>query len=93
MWKEHIYVPINQTLRERAICWCHDEPMAGHPGIAKTLELTTRTFWWPNMKKILKNISRHVTSVKSVNLIDNLEPHHYNRTKYLRNHGPLSVSI
>jgi hypothetical protein len=25
--------------------------MAGHPGIAKTLELTTRTFWWPNMKK------------------------------------------
>jgi hypothetical protein len=51
MWKECIYVPINQTLRERAIRWCHDEPMAGHPGIAKTLELTTRTFWWPNMKK------------------------------------------
>jgi hypothetical protein len=51
MWKEHIYVPINQTLRERVIRWCHDEPMAGHPGIAKTLELTTRTFWWPNMKK------------------------------------------
>jgi transposase InsO family protein len=25
--------------------------MAGHSGIAKTLELTTRTFWWPNMKK------------------------------------------
>jgi hypothetical protein len=51
MWKERIYVPINPTLRERAIRWCHDEPMAGHPGIAKTLELTTRTFWWPNMKK------------------------------------------
>jgi hypothetical protein len=51
MWKERIYVPINQTLREQAIRWCHDEPMAGHPGIAKTLELTTRTFWWPNMKK------------------------------------------
>jgi hypothetical protein len=51
MWKERIYIPINQTLRERAIRWCHDEPMAGHPGIAKTLELTTRTFWWPNMKK------------------------------------------
>jgi hypothetical protein len=51
MWKERIYVPINQTLRERAIRWCHDEPMAGHPGIAKTLELTTRTFWWPNMQK------------------------------------------
>jgi hypothetical protein len=50
-WKERIYVPINQTLRERAIRWCHDEPMAGHPGITKTLELTTRTFWWPNMKK------------------------------------------
>jgi hypothetical protein len=45
MWKERIYVPINQMLRERAIRWCHDEPMAGHPGIAKTLELTTRTFF------------------------------------------------
>jgi hypothetical protein len=93
-WKEHIYVPINQTLRERAIRWCHDEPMAGHPGIAKTLELTTRTFWWPNMKKdIEKYIKACHESVRSVNQIDNLEPHHYNRTKYLQNHGPLLVSI
>jgi hypothetical protein len=43
MWKERIYVPINQALREQAIRWCHNEPMAGHPGIAKTLELTTVT--------------------------------------------------
>jgi DUF1680 family protein len=45
------------------------------------------------MKKILKNISKHVTNVKSVNLIDNPELHHYNPTKYPQNHGPLSVSI
>jgi hypothetical protein len=92
MWKERIYVPINQMLRERAIHWCHDEPMAGHPGIAKTLELMTRTFWWPNMKKDIENISRHAMNVRSVNQINNLEPHHYNQTKYLRNHGPLLVS-
>jgi hypothetical protein len=89
MWKERIYVPINQTLRERVIRWCHDEPMAGHPGIAKTLELTTRTFWWPNMKK---DIEKYITSVKSVNQIDNLGPRHYNQMRYLRNHGPLLVS-
>ena len=28
---------------------------AGHPSIAKTLELITREFWWPNMKKDVEN--------------------------------------
>ncbi|KAF8676527.1 hypothetical protein AX14_004875 [Amanita brunnescens Koide BX004] len=28
---------------------------AGHPGVAKTLELITREFWWPNMKKDVEN--------------------------------------
>ena len=29
--------------------------MAGHPGVAKTLELITREMWWPNMKKDVEN--------------------------------------
>ena len=28
--------------------------MAGHPSIAKTLELITRDFWWPQMKEDIK---------------------------------------
>ena len=43
-------MPARTELCERVIAWCHEMPLAGHPGIAKTLELTTREFWWPNMK-------------------------------------------
>ena len=50
-WKERVYVPLVLKLQEPAIGHCHYYMMAGHPGVAKTLELVTRTFWWPNMKK------------------------------------------
>jgi hypothetical protein len=28
---------------------CHDARMAGHFGIAKTMELVKRSFWWPHL--------------------------------------------
>ena len=50
-WKERVYIPLILKLPELAIGHCHYYMMAGHPGVAKTLELVTRTFWWLNMKK------------------------------------------
>ena len=44
-WKGRIYVPAKMELREQVIAWNHETPLAGHPGITKTLELTTREFW------------------------------------------------
>ena len=35
----------------------HDSLMAGHPGRAKTIELTSRSYWWPKMRK---EIDRYV---------------------------------
>jgi len=29
----------------------HDPPTAGHPGIAQTKDLITRTYWWPRLQK------------------------------------------
>jgi|SRR6266702_1609379 len=29
----------------------HDLPVYGHPGINKTNQLTSRRYWWPNMRK------------------------------------------
>ena len=49
-WKGRIYVPARKELREKVIQSCHEVPTAGHPGIAKTLELITHGFWWPQMK-------------------------------------------
>ena len=53
-WKGRNYVPINVKLREQIITWDHLNPMAGHPGVAKTLELVTRKYWWPRMKEDIK---------------------------------------
>jgi hypothetical protein len=33
---------------------CHDDPLAGHFGVAKTLELVSRGFWWPQPWKLVK---------------------------------------
>ena len=34
---------------------CHDGSIAGHFGVAKTLELVSQTYWWPQMWKLVKD--------------------------------------
>ena len=34
---------------------CHDAPMAGHFGIAKTMELVKRSFWWPHLQNFVED--------------------------------------
>src|SRR6266702_2725738 len=29
----------------------HDTPIYGHPGVNKTYQLTSRRYWWPNMRQ------------------------------------------
>ena len=29
----------------------HDLPVYGHPGIARTIDLTSRQYWWPRMRQ------------------------------------------
>jgi len=44
-----IYVPDTSDLRRRIVSLCHNTKVAGHPGRFKTLELVSRSYWWPNM--------------------------------------------
>ena len=46
-----IYVPNTSDLRRRIVSLCHDTKVAGHPGRFKTLELVSRSYWWPNMSR------------------------------------------
>jgi len=61
-WLEHdgllyyrgcIYVPNTSNLRHRIVSLCHDAKVAGHPGRFKTLELVSRSYWWPNMSRYI----------------------------------------
>ena len=55
-WKNRVYVPTNKEIRGQMIEIHHSW---GHPGIDKTLELMTRNYWWPGMKK---DIQKYVAS-------------------------------
>mgnify|MGYP000506443352 CR=1 FL=1 len=33
---------------------CHGDPLAGHFGVTKTMELLSRGFWWPQPWKFVK---------------------------------------
>ena len=86
-WKGQIYIPARKELREKVIQSCHKVPTTGHPGVAKTLELITRGFWWLQMRHDIKYTSRHVILAKWSNLIDNHEMPPYNQMKCPPNHG------
>jgi hypothetical protein len=44
-------IPDAHGLRQRCLELCHDSPHGGHFGLAKTLHLLKRSFWWPGMAK------------------------------------------
>jgi hypothetical protein len=52
------YVPDAPELRTALLREAHDSVIAGHLGAAKTLEVLTRTFWWPHMSKTVHDYCR-----------------------------------
>jgi transposase InsO family protein len=54
--RERYYVP--SAARLRVLQSCHDDPMAGHFGMAKTLDLVTRTFYWTSARSYVKDYVR-----------------------------------
>jgi len=50
-YRSCIYVPDTSNLHCRIVSLCHDTKVAGHPGRFKTLEVVSRSYWWPNMSR------------------------------------------
>ena len=42
------------SIKTRIMSEHHDTPISGHVGTAKTTELITRTFYWPQMYEEIK---------------------------------------
>ena len=49
-----LYVPDGPS-RLQVLKYCHDNPMAGHFGINKTLELVSRNYWWPKLREFVQD--------------------------------------
>jgi transposase InsO family protein len=55
--KDLLYIP-DGPARLQVLHQCHDIPMAGHFGVQKTLELVTRRYWWPQLRKFVEEYVR-----------------------------------
>src|SRR6266403_271273 len=60
-YKDHRLVVVeDNVLRKGVIHLIHDADTAGHPGIAKTLILLNRNYWWPGIKKLRNRIRKRM---------------------------------
>lgn len=50
-FKERIYIPAGSNLRTTLLSIHHDDPLAGHFGRIRTLELMKRKYHWPNLNR------------------------------------------
>jgi hypothetical protein len=53
------WVPKDDNLRRRIVQSLHSTPAAGHPGIAGTLDLVRRHFYWPKMSAYIRRLITH----------------------------------
>jgi hypothetical protein len=68
------WIPGDEVLVLRIMQETHDNPTAGHPGIAKNLELIQRQFYWPNMDK---DVKRYIKNCHTCNWTkDSREKYH-----------------
>jgi hypothetical protein len=79
-WKNRIYVPCMKQTREDIIKLTHGSILSGHPGVAKTVELLTRYWWWPNMKKDIEEY------VKACDTCQKVKPNRQKRSAPLNPH-------
>jgi predicted aspartyl protease len=54
-----LYIPKNDELRLQLIKDHHDSRAAGHPGVAKTLEMMSRQYTWPEQRKDIERYVRN----------------------------------
>jgi len=59
MYDGLIWMPDNDTLRLRILKDHHDVQAAGHPGRARTLELISRSFYWPGQRRYVHRYVDH----------------------------------
>ena len=54
-----IWIPDNDTLQLHILRDHHDAQAARHPGLARTLELVSRNFYWPGQRKYIHRYVDH----------------------------------
>ena len=53
-YRDKLYIPPDVELQTQIIYQAHSTGPAGHPSHIKTLDLITRTYWWPRMSRLIE---------------------------------------
>jgi hypothetical protein len=61
-----VWIPDDDELRIRILRDHHDARAAGHPGRARTLELVSRSFYWPHQRKYVNRYVDHCDTCKRI---------------------------
>jgi hypothetical protein len=61
-----IWIPDDDELRIRILRDHHDSQVAGHPGRARTLQLVSRSFYWPHQRKYVNRYVDHCDTCKRI---------------------------
>ncbi len=65
-YKDHRLIVVeDNVLRKGVTHLIHASNTAGHPGMAKTLALLNRNYWWPGMKNFATQYVRGCTLCQS----------------------------
>lgn len=66
-WSEgRVVVPDHDRMRWNIIHACHSSLSSGHFGVTKTLDLVNRLYWWPGIRKTIKEFVSSCDSCQRV---------------------------
>ena len=65
-WQHQMVVPKDEELHAKVISQHHDHRTVGHPGINRTHELITRSYWWPTVRHDVKKYVQGCTICQRV---------------------------
>src|SRR5260370_10771781 len=70
--ENRIWIPHDNSLRTRLLTEEHDTPTSDHLGEYKTLERLQRHFYWPNMRRIVRQYGRTCASCQQTKTTNQL---------------------
>lgn len=51
---QQLYIPADNDIKSQLLREAHDTPTSGHVGVAKVVDLLTRTYYWPKLREDVK---------------------------------------
>ncbi|XP_066965398.1 uncharacterized protein [Macrobrachium rosenbergii] len=54
----HKQILVPKQFRDELLQSAHEDPFSGHFGVTKTFKRLTKLFWWPNMRRCIKQFLR-----------------------------------